>query len=376
MLTVTDIPVKPRILIADDSRIVRAALIKQIEGMFEFREAVDGEQAWEALLLDHSIRVVITDLTMPRLDGYGLLQRIRASRISRIRDMPVVVVSGSDEAEERERARAAGANDLIVKGLGTAQLLSRLDVLAKLVSSQADLERGLQLLVSGREDASGGETLAADDFFAEAGALQEQARRTRRSFMLLSVCVAMDGGGEGGSRIPPPAVTQAIGQLLRRTVRQTDHVGRTGEAQFSLAVCGIGVEAARTFGQRLAHAISRAQLSGDSSRGVLAGCGLVAQEEQGADATLAAMLDIAQARANLAIARGCAEVVGAAEEASLPHGGGGARPPGGGSDDGPDVETLLQWLREGRREEVIPHIAKLTKDLQPLVNLLLQQGAQ
>src|SRR3954470_9194382 len=102
--TSIDFPVKPKVLIADDSRIVRAMLIKHIEGMFEFREALDGEQAWETLLIDPSIRVVITDLTMPKLDGYGLLTRIRNSEISRIRNLPVVVVSGSDESEERDRA--------------------------------------------------------------------------------------------------------------------------------------------------------------------------------------------------------------------------------------------------------------------------------
>ncbi|MBV8664959.1 MAG: response regulator [Burkholderiaceae bacterium] len=125
---------KPRILIADDSRLVRAVLIKRIEGLFEFREAVDGEQAWEILLGDAEIRVVISDLTMPRLDGYGLLQRIRTSDLARIRELPVVVVSGSDEVAERERAKAAGADDLITKGIGAAQLLSRLDVLARLSS--------------------------------------------------------------------------------------------------------------------------------------------------------------------------------------------------------------------------------------------------
>ncbi|MBS0307756.1 MAG: response regulator, partial [Proteobacteria bacterium] len=42
-----EIPVKPRVLIADDSKIVRATLIKHIQGMFEFREALNGEEAWE-----------------------------------------------------------------------------------------------------------------------------------------------------------------------------------------------------------------------------------------------------------------------------------------------------------------------------------------
>src|SRR6478735_9347312 len=124
--TPINFPAKPRVLIADDSRIVRATLIKHIEGLFDFREALDGEQAWETLLLDPGIRVVITDLTMPKLDGYGLLRRIRNSRVSRVRDIPVVVISGSDDSEERERAKAAGATDLITKGIATAQLLSRL----------------------------------------------------------------------------------------------------------------------------------------------------------------------------------------------------------------------------------------------------------
>ncbi|MGB6056113.1 MAG: response regulator, partial [Burkholderiaceae bacterium] len=128
----TELRVKPRVLIADDSRIVRATLIKHIDGLFEFREAVDGEQAWATLLADSGIRVLITDLMMPKLDGYGLLRRIRACAIDRIRELPVIVISGSDQLEERERARAAGATDLITKGVATAQLLSRLDALARL----------------------------------------------------------------------------------------------------------------------------------------------------------------------------------------------------------------------------------------------------
>ncbi|GIZ52378.1 response regulator [Noviherbaspirillum aridicola] len=374
MLTVTDIPVRPRILIADDSRIVRAALIKQIEGMFEFREAVDGEQAWEALLLDHSIRVVITDLTMPRLDGYGLLERIRASRISRIRDIPVVVVSGSDDAEERERARAAGANDLIVKGIGTAQLLSRLDVLSRLVSRQADLERGLQVLVSGGQGASASQAMMPAEFFTEADIQLQQTRRTRRHFVLLTVSVGLRDAGSGGMRLPPSAMMQAIGQLLQRTVRQTDHVGRTGDDEFSLAAGGIGVDAARTFGQRVAHAISRAPIAGDPAVSIVASCGLVTQEEQGGEPALAAMHDVARRRAMLGLTRGLTGVIGAAEEAALLHGESLAASQDAPAGE-PDVATLLQWLKEGRREEVMPHIAKLSTELQPLVSLLLQQGA-
>ncbi|MFT3736537.1 MAG: response regulator [Rhodocyclaceae bacterium] len=74
----------PRILIVDDSRMVRASLIKQIRDKFDVREEVDGEAGWQSLLLDPTIEVVISDIGMPRLDGFGLLQRIRGSRLARV----------------------------------------------------------------------------------------------------------------------------------------------------------------------------------------------------------------------------------------------------------------------------------------------------
>jgi hypothetical protein len=40
--------------------------------------------------------------------------------------------------------------------------------------------------------------------------------------------------------------------------------------------------------------------------------------------------------------------------------------------DTPDLATLLQWIKEGRRDEVLPHVGKLSAELQPLVDLMLQ----
>jgi CheY-like chemotaxis protein len=133
---------KPLALIADDSRIVRLMLMKHMQYLFEFVEALDGEQAWQALLHNDAIGVLITDLTMPRLDGYRLLRRMRASQSRRIREMPVVVVSGNDDADERRRAREAGATDLISKGMATFRPLARLDLLAQLVIAQDEYEDG------------------------------------------------------------------------------------------------------------------------------------------------------------------------------------------------------------------------------------------
>jgi two-component system, cell cycle response regulator len=380
--TPIDIPVKPRVLIADDSRIVRATLIKHIEGMFDFREALDGEQAWETLLVDPSIRVVITDLTMPKLDGYGLLERIRNSRVSRIRNIPVVVVSGSDEQEERDRAKAAGATDLITKGIGTAQLLSRLDILSRLVGTQREFERGLEVLA--REiphDAVEG-PCSSEMFGTRAEAMLAGAVKSRKNFAILNVCVGMRHVGlEGSAGAPPASVVDAIGRLLHATVRDTDCVGKIGDTEFSLATGSVSFETARVFADRVCRAIAAANLVRDERMSLVASCGLASLGDDGANQdgiALTTLRDIAHRRATLGMNRSVIGVVGVAEEQAL-RTGAVAAPSAHAHQVAepmqmPDLATLSQWIKEGRREDVLAHIGKLSDELQPLVDLLLQQN--
>lgn len=384
-----EISAKPRVLIADDSRIVRATLIKRIEGLFEFREAFDGEQAWETLLIDPSIRVVITDLTMPKLDGYGLLNRIRTSKISRIRNLPVVVVSGSDEEEERDRAKAAGATDLITKGIGTAQLLSRLDILAKLVNTQREFEQSLEALV---QQPPAEQTLilpTAESMLAQAAVMLENAVKNHKNFVMLNVSVGLKHTGlEGFPTAPPASVVNAVGQLLQRTVRQTDVVARISDATFTLATGNIHSDSARQFAQRICHAVANAHLIKDDKIAFVASCGMVAWPETdaipGKTPVLAELRAIAQRRAALGMDHSLSGVVGIEEEAAFRLGQGQQVPSPALKDDvvvtspaedAPDVATLLQWLKDGKRDQVLPHIGKLSAELQPLVELLQQQGS-
>jgi len=381
-----DISLKPRILIADDSRIVRATLIKHIEGMFEFREALDGEQAWEMLLIDPSIRVVISDLTMPKLDGYGLLKRIRSSKISRIRNLPVVVVSGSDEQAERDRAKAAGATDLITKGIGTAQLLSRLDVLSKLVSTQQEFEHGLEALVNSL-DASQATLLSPESWRAQAEGMHAIARRQNRNFVILTACIGLRHVDlDGYPNSPPAVVMNAIGQLLHRTVRQTDCVARTGEIEFTIATGSIHFDSAHQFAERVCRAIAHADIVKSGQIALIASCGVVGVTEADGtalplEAGLNEMCDVARRRAILGLQNGITGVIAADEELllkkgeSLPGISSGKTEPA--ADDAADLSidlaTLLQWIKEGKEDQVVAHIGKLSSELQPLVDLLLKQ---
>lgn len=379
------IPVKPRVLIADDSRIVRATLIKHIEGMFDFREALDGEQAWETLLLDPNIRVVITDLTMPKLDGYGLLHRIRSSKLSRIRDLPVVVVSGSDDQEERERAKAAGATDLITKGIGTAQLLSRLDILSRLVGKQQDFERSLESLVGSEPDDASAQLPTADSLRKHGAQLLANAIKNRKNFVVLNVCVGIRHAAlPEMTTTPPEAVVNAIGRLLQHTIRQTDLVAKTGEAEFALATGAINFDSARCFAHRVCRAIAHANLVNDERMFFIASCGLSSLSDEGIDAervTLAEMQTLARRRAVLGLNRAITGVIGQEEELACERGEQVLPLAALVNDeayadrqtDSPDLATLLHWVKSGRQHDVLPHIAKLSAELQPLFDLLLNK---
>ena len=319
----TELPSKPRVLIVDDSRIVRATLVKHIDGVFEAREANDGIEAWETLLIDPNIRLVITDLTMPRLDGYGLLERIRSSRIARIRSMPVVVVSGAQEQVDQDRARAAGATDLINKGMATAELLARLDILARLEGTQRAFELGLEECVR-RAYGSNRIMLSSAPTLAERSqAMLTAARGNGDRMMMLTIRIGLQHVMLATFRAPPPhSVLDAVGQLLGWSVRQSDCVQQTGAAEFTLVTNSVPQAGMHGFATRVCSAIATAYLLDDEQMIFVATGGLVSlaelpQAEAGDPvAAVAALREIAAQRAGMGFERALSGVI-SAEEAQL-----------------------------------------------------------
>lgn len=111
-----------KVLTVDDSNVMRALLRKALgdEG-FDVVQAVDGIDALE-WLEQNEVDVVITDINMPRLDGFGLIEKLRAGQ--RHRDRPILVLSTESSDEKKARARAAGATGWIVKPFDAAKLAS------------------------------------------------------------------------------------------------------------------------------------------------------------------------------------------------------------------------------------------------------------
>ena len=113
------------VLVVDDSRTVRAAINKVLRSTYNVVEAEDGEDGWNKLIELEKVHMVISDIMMPNLDGYGLICRIRAAKQPEITNLPIVVVTSSDDALTRERAHACGANDFVIKPVGAADLVER-----------------------------------------------------------------------------------------------------------------------------------------------------------------------------------------------------------------------------------------------------------
>jgi two-component system chemotaxis response regulator CheY len=111
-----------RILTVDDSASMRALLNHALSNNgFDVVQAEDGIEALEWLATNEA-DVVITDINMPRLDGFGLIERLRCG--SRHRDRPILVLTTESSDEKKARARAAGATGWIVKPFDTDKLIA------------------------------------------------------------------------------------------------------------------------------------------------------------------------------------------------------------------------------------------------------------
>jgi two-component system chemotaxis sensor kinase CheA len=102
-----------RVLIAEDSITSRTLLKNILEASgFQVRTAIDGIDAL-TLLKTEEFDIVVSDVEMPRMDGFGLTAAIRQDKD--FAGLPVVLVTGLESREDRERGIDVGANAYIVK---------------------------------------------------------------------------------------------------------------------------------------------------------------------------------------------------------------------------------------------------------------------
>jgi two-component system chemotaxis response regulator CheY len=110
----TDAPaMSKRILTIDDSKTMRDMLLLTLtDAGFEVLQGVDGEDGL-AVLGDQKVDVIITDINMPKMDGYEVIRQLRQN--PRHKTTPILVLTTESDGDKRNIARSAGATGWMVK---------------------------------------------------------------------------------------------------------------------------------------------------------------------------------------------------------------------------------------------------------------------
>ncbi|WP_455202028.1 diguanylate cyclase [Kaarinaea lacus] len=229
--------IKPKVLVIDDSRIVHAAIKKAIKEEFEVLDAYDGEEGWNMLRQDNEIQVVITDQGMPKLDGFGLITRIRESAVSRLNEIPIIMVTGAEEAqvEIREKALDLGATDFLTKPFENTIILARVRSYIKLDQTIRDLEESEDALI----EQAILDTLTGvynHRYLMERG--EKDISFAKRHHEELSIfCLDLDNFSDYilnvGQEVTEKLLKWAA-DLLKQTMRKEDTIARIGESRFAI----------------------------------------------------------------------------------------------------------------------------------------------
>lgn len=117
-------PEKHALLVVDDQKVNRVLLSKMLSDEYNILEAENGQQAIELLPhKDYAVSAILLDLTMPVMDGYEFLRRIKGTQLEQT---PVIVLTGSSDERQEERVLALGAWDFISKPYQAAVLKFRI----------------------------------------------------------------------------------------------------------------------------------------------------------------------------------------------------------------------------------------------------------
>src|SRR3984885_6909971 len=131
---------RPRILVVDDepqiTRVLRTSLSAQ---GYDIRIANSGEMALE-IMKDWSPNLIITDLSMPSVDGVQLCRTVRA-----VSQVPILVLSVRDKEQQKVEALDAGADDYMTKPFGMNELLARVRANLRRVPTESEPDAVIEI---------------------------------------------------------------------------------------------------------------------------------------------------------------------------------------------------------------------------------------
>jgi signal transduction histidine kinase/DNA-binding response OmpR family regulator len=172
---------RPCILWADDNADMRDYVARLLSPWYEVRAVPDGEAALEAArarLPD----LVLSDVMMPRLDGFGLLKALRADE--RTRRLPVILLSARAGEESAVGGLDAGADDYLAKPFSSRELIARVRTHLDMARQRREWERELEHRV---EERTAQLVRATQDLELEIGERNEAQRKLQAQLERLNL---------------------------------------------------------------------------------------------------------------------------------------------------------------------------------------------
>jgi signal transduction histidine kinase len=157
---------RARILLADDNADMRDYVRRLLSPKFDVVAVADGETA-AGLARSEEFDLVLSDVMMPKLDGFGLLKSLRAD--DKTSTMPVILLSARAGEEARVEGMGAGADDYLVKPFSARELLARVEAHLNLQRLRRESEAAVLELMAREKEARASAEIAnriKDDFLA------------------------------------------------------------------------------------------------------------------------------------------------------------------------------------------------------------------
>ena len=178
---------RPRVVLADDNADMRGYVQRLLAERYDVEAVADGEAALTAIRRERP-DLLLTDVMMPRLDGFGLLRHIRED--ADLADLPVIMLSARAGEEAQVEGLDAGADDYLIKPFSARELTARVSATLELARSRS---------------------IAADALRQLNERLADETDRLNRMFQQAPTFMAMLRGPDHVFELVNPAYEQLIG---------------------------------------------------------------------------------------------------------------------------------------------------------------------
>jgi diguanylate cyclase (GGDEF)-like protein len=229
---VSEIGPLPTVLIVDDDRINRTMLAELLQRECRVLLAKDGTSALQRLNEEPDIDLILLDVSMPGMDGYEVLRRLRAEK--RTADTAVIFITALTDEQDEEHGLSLGVLDYVFKPIRPVIVRARIRNHLKLVAQRKELER-----LATRDSLTG---LANRRHFDQVLSLAcRRAARTGEPLNLAMIDVDCfkqynDRYGHGAGDNALKEVAHVLSQITRRPY---DLAARYGGEEFVLLLSGI-----------------------------------------------------------------------------------------------------------------------------------------